>query len=64
MAETITSYIGLDLGDKYSELCELDARGEVVEKRRIRTSGAGIRKAFAQRPRARADRGHVENTLF
>ena len=39
--------IGLDLGDKWSEGVVLDARGEVVERVRIRTTQKGFEQAFA-----------------
>lgn len=39
--------IGLDVGDKYSQVCVLDVAGAVVEETRIRTSQAGISRYFA-----------------
>jgi transposase len=36
--------VGIDLGDKYSHVCVLDAEGEVVERSRIRTSERGFRR--------------------
>ena len=42
--------IGLDVGDKHSQVCVLDAvTGEVIEESRIRTTQAGIRNYFASR---------------
>jgi transposase len=38
--------IGLDLGDKYSELCALDAQGELVEQGRLRTTPDAFRRRF------------------
>jgi len=40
--------VGMDVGDKYSELCVLDASGEVVEQTRIRTSPQGMRRYFGR----------------
>jgi transposase len=43
--------VGLDLGDRYSWLCVLDAEGEVVEEARIPTTEASMRRWFeAQGP--------------
>ena len=42
---------GLDLGDRHSRLCVLDAEtGEVVEEGRIPTTEAGLRRRFAAVP--------------
>ena len=30
--------VGLDVGDKHSQVCVLDAKGEVIEESRIRTT--------------------------
>lgn len=38
--------IGVDLGDKFSQLCVLDDRGEVVETARIKTNIAAMRRRF------------------
>jgi transposase len=45
MTDSVT--IGLDLGDKWSEAAIVDARGDVVERVRARTTRAGFAKAFA-----------------
>jgi transposase len=44
--------VGIDLGDKYSHLCVLDAEsGEVIEEGRLRTTPEAFRRRFAsQRP--------------
>jgi transposase len=44
--------VGIDLGDKYSYLCLLDAEsGEVIEEGRLRTTPEAFRRRFAsQRP--------------
>ena len=46
MEKPITRFIGCDLGDKYSELCVLDQAGDVVQEVRVRTTPAGLTKAF------------------
>ena len=44
--EDITLVTGVDIGDQYSEICLLDAEGEVVEMTRIRTNQKGIQLYF------------------
>jgi transposase len=44
--------IGIDVGDKHSEVCVLDAAGAVVEVARIRTTVAAFQQRFAGRARA------------
>lgn len=44
---------GIDLGSKHSEVCLLDADGEIVERRRISTSRRALEKAFATMPAMR-----------
>ena len=41
---------GIDLGSKRSEICWLDAAGEVVERRRIATRAVELEKAFGAQP--------------
>ena len=42
---------GLDLGDRYSHLCLLDAKtGEVVEEGRLRTDPEALRRRFSSEP--------------
>jgi transposase len=48
---TIT--IGLDLGDRFSRYCELDAAGVVLAEGRVATTPAGLRQHFAGRARCR-----------
>lgn len=43
----IEGVIGVDQGDKFSELCELNAAGEVVSRERIRTTREAYRKRFS-----------------
>jgi transposase len=51
MAENISETIGCDLGDKWSDVCVLDAAGEVKTRSRVRTTATGMR-AFFSRPAA------------
>lgn len=51
LAEALT--VGIDLGDKHSEVCVLDGEGEVVEESRIATTPAGFKRRFADRARCR-----------
>jgi len=50
MAKAITRgsgvAIGLDLGGKWSDGAVLDARGEVVERVRVRSTAKGFERAF------------------
>ena len=46
---------GIDQGDRFSHLCVLDARGEVVERTRVRTTPAAYQKRFG----GRSARGRV-----
>lgn len=43
--------LGLDLGDRWSHVCELDAGGGVVDRARVRTTPAAFRKWFVAGPR-------------
>jgi transposase len=45
--------VGIDLGDRYSSLCAVDAQGEVLEQGRVATTRAGISNRFASLPRTR-----------
>jgi len=49
MVETGRESIGVDVSDKYSQICVLDAAGEVVEETRVRTTDAGFRRYFGKR---------------
>ena len=45
---------GLDLGDRYSYLCLIDAHsGEVIEEGRLRTTPEALRRRFASEPSVR-----------
>jgi len=50
-SEAIT--IGIDLGDRFSHVCVLDAHGKKVEESRIPTTKAALEKMVAKYPRAR-----------
>jgi transposase len=50
---TTTTTIGIDLGDRTSELCVLDADANVVGRRRFPTTREGLTKALADCERAR-----------
>ena len=39
--------VGLDVGDKHSQVCVLDAKGEVIEESRIRTTVEAVRRRFS-----------------
>ena len=45
--------IGLDLGDRYSTFCELDATGEILEEGRITNNRKALKKYFEPIPPAR-----------
>jgi transposase len=50
---SIQSCVGLDVGDRYSQLCVIDAAAEVIEEIRISTTHVALERRFAGRPRAR-----------
>lgn len=45
--------IGLDLGDKVSQTCEIDAAGRVVKRAAVATTPGAIERYFGGRPRCR-----------
>jgi len=45
--------IGCDLGDKNTQVCVLDARGEVVSRQKVRTTPDAVAKFFSTIPRSR-----------
>lgn len=51
MTENTSETIGCDLGDKWSDVCVLDAAGTVKHRGRVRTTAGGMR-AFFSRPAA------------
>lgn len=53
MDQSTRMTIGMDLGDRYSQLCVLDSEGQVVEEVRVRTEERALRAAFGARAPAR-----------
>lgn len=49
MSSVAQKTIGLDLGDRWSKLVELDAEGEEVSRSRVRTSKESIKRSFADK---------------
>lgn len=47
MKQSNTLTFGIDLGDEYSQVCILDADGEVIEESRLKTTEAAFRRQFA-----------------
>ncbi len=45
--------VGLDVGDRKSALCRLDAAGNVLERRMIQTTPAALMRYFSALPPAR-----------
>ena len=45
--------IGLDLGDRFTQLCALDARGQIRATERLRTTPAALERYFAGHARSR-----------
>ncbi|OGT29763.1 MAG: hypothetical protein A2W28_09530 [Gammaproteobacteria bacterium RBG_16_51_14] len=54
MIKDSTIFVGLDLGDKTSEICILDEEGEVVEESRVPTITTGLKRRFSCLPSCRA----------
>jgi len=46
-------HFGIDLHQKHSAICGLDASGKVKLQERVGTSEAGLRKVFGKRKRCR-----------
>lgn len=55
MANAITSgtTVGMDIGDRYSQLCVLDGAGEVLEQGRLPTTRRAMTRRFESMPCAR-----------
>jgi len=51
--EGFASYIGIDLGDKYCDVCVLDGQGEVHEEFRLRMKGPELQGYFTSIGRSR-----------
>jgi len=45
--------IGLDVGDRYSKICGINRRGEIVERSTINTTQDGMKTRFGKMKRAR-----------
>ena len=45
--------IGIDLGDRHSDLCAIDRTGEILEESRLPTTPRAFRQRFASMPAAR-----------
>ena len=45
--------VGLDLGDRFTQLCALDAQGRIVATARLRTTPAALERHVASLPRGR-----------
>ena len=46
-------HLGIDVHQKYSEICGVGENGEVTVRRRITTTESGLRRFFKDRPRSR-----------
>jgi hypothetical protein len=55
--EGLEFYIGIDLGDKNSDVCVLDRRGELSKEFRLRIKEEDFQTYFASIPRSRVSGG-------
>lgn len=53
MSKHNTLFVGLDLGDKYSQLTMIDGQGELIEETRLRTTKSSLQYKFSHLPEAR-----------
>ena len=53
MFKDTTVFVGLDLGDKQSDLCFLDSDGQVIEESRVPTTPSSLKRRFASFPPCR-----------
>jgi transposase len=53
MEKRITTFVGCDVGDKFTEICVLDEGGTVVGRERVRTTRAGLEKPLSRLADAR-----------
>ena len=53
MSKDTTVFVGIDLGDKQSELCFLDSDGHVIEASRVPTTPSSLKRRFASLPPCR-----------
>lgn len=51
MNDYATKVVGMDIGDRFTQVCELDEGGELVEEGRIRTTAQGLRRWARRRGR-------------
>lgn len=49
MKDRNTVFVGCDVGDRTSEICIVDSRGAVVERRQVKTTVRGLTSALARR---------------
>ena len=47
MQDYTRMFAGMDIGDRYSEICILDAQGEIVEQRRVASTESSLIKYFS-----------------
>ena len=52
-AKEVNCYVGIDLGDKKSNYCFLDAKGNIFAEGTLATTQAGLSELFSQIPRCR-----------
>jgi len=50
MKKDSTVTVGMDLGDKFSQICVLDVEGEILEESRVPTTRAGVKRKFEKLP--------------
>ena len=50
MEKRITTFVGLDVSDKFTEMCVLDDKGAVVDQDRIRTTQGQPGEAAIEAP--------------
>lgn len=53
MSKNSMLFIGVDLGDKYSQLTVVDSEGDLIEETRLPTTKTGLKRKFALLPQAR-----------
>jgi transposase len=53
MGESITVFVGCDVGDKFTDVCILDQHGAVVQNTRVRTTRRSLERHLAGLGRAR-----------
>jgi len=53
MQEGITQTIGMDLGDRKSQVCVLDPDGSIVQETSVSTTRSGMQRFFGERPPCR-----------